>query len=178
MLQAGDKHQFNNGEVTLYQVKIQIENRVINSSKFVARSRESLLWCLDHENPVRGEGGGHEVEVDVVRHDVLLPEMLAMPCRLDNQLISVELDRDVVRAVLLHVQGKLVLVPVLHLQQNCCLSSLVRSWSSVVGRPRNLVVHLGRGRHGRRGHGVVFSGSLAGGGRGHGSHLLYGHARH
>jgi len=102
--------------VTLCQVKIQIENRVINSSKIVARPRESLLGRLDHEDPVGGEGGGHEVEVDVVRHDVLLPEMLAMPCRLNNQLVSVQLDGDVVRAVLLHVQGKLVLVPVLHFQ--------------------------------------------------------------
>jgi len=167
-----------NGVVTLCQVKIQIENRIINSSKIVARPRESLLGRLDHEDPVGGEGGGHEVEVDVVRHDVLLPKLLAMPCRLDNQLISVELDGDVIRAVLLHVQGKLVLVPVFHFQQNCCLGSLVWSRSSVVGRTRHLVVHLGRRGHGWRGHGVVFSGSLAGGGRGHGSHLLYGHAWH
>jgi len=167
-----------NGVVTLCQVKIQIENRVINSSKIVARPRESLLGRLDHEDPVGGEGGGHEVEVDVVRHDVLLPEMLAMPCRLDNQLVSVQLDGDVVRAVLLHVQGKLVLVPVLHFQQNCCLQSLVRCRSSVICRPRHLVVHLRRGRHGWRGHSVVLSGSLAGGGRWHGSHLLYGHAWH
>merc|ERR1719397_1167363 len=81
---------------------------------------ESLLGRLDHKDPVGGEGGGHEVEVDVVRHDVLLPEMLAMSCRLNNQLASVEFDGDVVWAVLLHVQGKLVLVPVLHFQQNCC----------------------------------------------------------
>ena len=41
-----------NGVVTLCQVKIQIENRVINSSKIVARPRESLLGRLDHEDPV------------------------------------------------------------------------------------------------------------------------------
>lgn len=64
-----------------------------------------FLGGFNDENPIRRERRGHGVKVDVVRNDVFLLELFAVSGCLDCQFISVELDGDVFRAVLLHIEG-------------------------------------------------------------------------
>merc|ERR1719432_601184 len=105
------------------------------------------------------ERGGHCIKVDVVRNDVLLVELLPVGGGLHGQLLTVELDGDVLRAVLLHVEGELVLITLLHLQQDGGLGRLAGGGRDVVLGLLDLVVHLRRGRrHGRGGHRVLWLG--------------------
>jgi len=86
---------------------------------------------------------------------VLLVELLPVGGGLNGQLLTVQLDGDVLRAVLLHVEGELVLITLLHLQQDGGLGRLAGGGRDVVLGLLDLVVHLWRGRHGRGGHRVL-----------------------
>jgi len=55
---------------------------------------------------------------------VLLFELLTVRGGLNGQLLAVEFDGDVLGAVLLHVEGQLVLVPFLHLEEDGGLGCL------------------------------------------------------
>jgi len=89
---------------------------------------------------------------------VLLVELLPVGGGLNGQLLTVELDGDVLRAVLLHVEGELVLITLLHLQQDGGLRRLAGGGRDVVLGLLHLVVHLWRRRHGWRGHRVLWLG--------------------
>ena len=89
---------------------------------------------------------------------MLLLEGLTTIACLNGQLVAVELDGDILWRVLLHVECQLVLVALLHLEQDGSLRSLGSGGRDVVLGLLHLVVHLlgwGRG-HGGRGDGVLW----------------------
>jgi len=53
---------------------------------------------------------------------VLLLELFAMSCSFNCQLIAVKFDGDVLRAILLHVECKFVLITLFHFKQDGGLS--------------------------------------------------------
>jgi len=112
-------------------------------------NKELFLGCPNDKDAVTGEGRGHGVQINIVRDHVLLLEGLAAVGRLDAQLVAVQLDRDVVRRELLHVEGQLVLVALFYLEENGGLRRL-GGRRHVVLRLLDLVVHL---LWWRRGHG-------------------------
>merc|ERR1719445_2346756 len=113
-----------------------------------------------------------ELDGDVLRNDVTLLELLSMGIGLDSELLTVELDGDVLGAVLLHVESELVLVTLLDLEENRGLSHLGGGGRDIVLGLADLVIHLRGWRHWWRGHGVLW---LAGGGASswHGGHVRH-----
>merc|ERR1719244_2145013 len=83
-----------------------------------------LLGGSDYQDSIRRETGGHGVQINVVRNHVLLGKLFPSICGLNSKFLTIEFDSDVLGTELLHVESQLVLLTLLHLEEDCGLSCL------------------------------------------------------
>jgi len=84
-----------------------------------------LLGSLNDKDTIRGEGGGHLIQVNIIRNGVRLSELLSMVLCLYGELPSIKFDGDIIRSKLLHVESKLVITASLVLEKYRGVSFIV-----------------------------------------------------
>ena len=102
---------------------------VTSQYKFEAGSfftvKSLLLGSLNDKDTIRGEGGSHLIQVNIIRNGVRLSELLSMVLCLYGELLSIKFDGDIIRSKLLHVKSKLVITASLVLEKYRGVSFIV-----------------------------------------------------
>ena len=91
-------------------------------------------WCLDDKDSISTKTGRELIQINPLRNGVNLSEVVgvgraASEWRCDAKIISVQLDGDVLRRVLLHVQN-------LEMKKNCWKSKILTSNDHTAGNCR------------------------------------------